>query len=89
MCVNIYDNDGKFIKLLNPSNKPVKMFRDEYIFKNILENKYNDLIIVDIDKETIKLMTEKQLKEHCKILKRKYKQNKKNEEIKKLQKIMK
>jgi hypothetical protein len=86
MSVNIYDNDGKFIKSFNPSNKPIKMFRDEYIFKNILENKYNDLIIVDIDKENIKIMNEKQLKEHCKILKRKYKHNKKNEEIKKITK---
>lgn len=86
MSVNIYNNDGTFIKSFNPSNKPVKMFRDEYIFKNILENKYNDLIIVDIDKENIKIMNEKQLKEHCKILKRKYKQNKKNEEINKITK---
>lgn len=81
MSVNIYNNNGKFIKSFNPSNKPIKMFRDEYIFKNILDNKYNDFVIVDIDKESIKLMTEIQLKEHCKILKRKYKQNKKNEEI--------
>ena len=46
MCVNIYDNDGKFIKSFNPSNKPIKMFRDEYIFKNILENKYNLVFMI-------------------------------------------
>jgi len=33
-------------------------------------------------------MTDKQLKEHCKILKRRYKQNKKNEEINSLSELL-
>ena len=82
MSVNIYDYDGKLIKSFNPLNKPIKMFRDEYIFKHVLDNIYDNLLVVDIDKENIKLMNEKQLKEYGKILKRKYKQNKKMEEIK-------
>lgn len=38
--VNIIDYDGKIIKSYNPLDKPPKIFRDEYIFKNVLENKY-------------------------------------------------
>ena len=81
MSININDYDGKLIKSFNPLNKPIKMFINDYISKIILFNKYDNLIIVNIDKNTIKMMDEKQLKEHCKILKRKYRQNKKNEEI--------
>ena len=80
MDINIYNYNNVLIKSFKSSNMP-KIGKDEYILIKILNNIYNNHMVVFVNENTIKILTIEEYKSYGKELKKKYKQEKKKKEI--------
>lgn len=92
MSIDIVNFNNEIIKTFQPEKMSIKMpekfGRSEYIIKIVLENKYPDVIVDEINPNTIKIMTYDEFKIFGRETKKAYKQNKKKKKYKKFKNKM-
>jgi hypothetical protein len=81
MDINIYNYKNVLIKSFKSLNM-LKIGKDEYILTKILNNTYFNDMVIFVNENTIKILTNEEYKSYGKELKKKYKQEKKKKEIK-------